>query len=99
MKYGYHFMDWNLWEVDELLEVTEMTKDYVHKDCFGEHVFKKEEWAWVKCKSAIFAHSTYDGKHIHTTWGYEGPYYKKNIFDTKEAADEYGHYHSGCSFF
>ena len=99
MKYGYKFMDWGLWEIEELLEVKELEEDLITRDCFGEHIFTKDQWVWAKSKDPIFCESTYDGKHIHTTMVCEGPYLKSCIFDTKEAAEEYAREHSHCFFF
>lgn len=98
MKYGYRFQDWGLYEIDELEEVTELTEDLITKDCFGTHTFKKEEWCWVKCTKPIFLQATYDGKHINHTEHYEGPYYKKNIFNTYEEAQQYGRENSSLNF-
>jgi len=98
MKYGYHFYDWGLWEIDELLEVEELKEDYITKDAFGTHKFKKEDWCLVKASKPIFILPQYkDGNFVYTEVN-EGPYYKKNIFDTKEEAEDYGRKHSSCNF-
>lgn len=99
MKYGYHFHDWGLWDIEELIEVSEMQEDYVTKDCFGTHVFKKEEWAWVKATKPIFLIPSWNGEGYHFEDKYEGPYYKKDIFDTKEEAEEYAKKHSSCFWY
>jgi len=92
-------MDWGLFNIDELEEVTELTEDYITKDCFGEHVFKKEDWVMVKATKNIFLKPYWDGKYIQHTETNIGPYYKKHIFDTKEKAEAYGREHSSCNFF
>ena len=99
MKYGYRFMDWGLFDIDELEEVTESEEDYITKDCFGEHTFKKDEWVWAKACKPIFLVPYYDGHYYRHNEVYEGPYYKKHIFDTKEEAQAYGREHSRCFLF
>lgn len=96
MKYGYHFMDWGLYEIEELLEVQELTRDLVITDCFGTHIYPKDEWVWVKATDSIFVDFDKEGEPIYTD---EGPYYRQHIFDSKAAAEEYAHRNSDLNFF
>ena len=98
MKYGYSFHDWSIYEIDELEEVQELQQDLTIHDCFGDHVFEKDKWCWVRCTKAIFLHPTYDGKHFHHTENFEGPYYKEHIFDTRGEAIEYARAHCDLHF-
>lgn len=100
MKYGYRFMDWGLYEIDELEEVKELTEDYVTRDCFGEHVFDKDKWCIVKCTKPIFLTNVkYTGKYFTHEESCEGTYYKEHIFDTEEEARAYGREHSSLNFY
>ena len=97
MKYGYHFYDWGLWDIDELLEVKELEEDYITRDCFGEHTFSKDDWVIAKVNDPeAFIHAKYINGKFEYTYSDTGPYYKKNIFDTKEEAEAYARTHSSC---
>ena len=96
MKYGVYIADWNLYEIEELIEVKELEEDYITTDAFGKHVFSKEEFCWVIAKDSIFIVPKYiDGKYSYTNVN-EGTYYKKAIFDTKAEAESYGRTNSQC---
>ena len=99
MKYGVRIDDWNLYEIEELLEVREFTEDYSYTDAFGKHVFKKEDFCWAVAKDNIFITAKWDGKYYQYDHTNEGPYYKKAIFDTREEAENYGREHSRCMMF
>ncbi len=90
MKYGYHFMDWGLFDIDEIEEIFELTEDLIIKDSFGTHIFNKENWVLVKTVKDIFI-GNHSQKNI-------GPYYKEYIFDTYEEAEAYGNEHSYFSW-
>ena len=96
MKYGYRFLDWGLYEIDELEEVKELTEDYYTYDCFGKHTFNKEEWVWAKAVEDIFLIPRLVDKHFEFDKVNVGPYFKKDIFDTREEAEAYAIEHSAC---
>ena len=99
MKYGYRFMDWGLFEIDELIEVTDMQEDYVHVDAFGQRQFSKEEYFWVRCSKPIFLEAHKAGKGFSYTEKYEGPYLKEDVFDTREEAERYGRKNSSLNWY
>jgi len=100
MKYGYRFMDWGLFEIDELEEVEDLTEDKIIKDCFGTHTFEKDKWCQVKCTKPIFlVNNRYNGKYFTHDESCEGLYYKEHIFNTREEAENYGRENSSLNFY
>ncbi len=99
MKYGYHFMDWGLFDIEEIQNIKELKEDLVIKDAFGEHVYNKEDWVLVTATKEIFFHPYYDGEKMVMHRSCVGPYLKDYIFDTEEEARAYGEKHSSCTFF
>ena len=99
MKYGYRFMDWGLFDIDEIYEVSEMQEDYHYKDALANCTFSKERYAWVKCNKPIFLRARAENGKLKFTEEFEGPFPKEHIFDTKEEAEKYGRENSSCNFF
>ena len=92
MKYGYHFYDWNLFDVVELHEVRDLDQDIEARG----HLFTKDEWVIAKVYTNVI--SPFPTLKRDEDLGYWVLVPRKHVFDSREAAEAFGKEDSACIF-